>query len=90
MGCTLNLIGLGVSLIGAQYIVGTLVAKAMQSVVVGNGVGSLASQTLQPLDVLVVQANTNVLMSHFVSLGCLLWLTRMVDVLDPPSVEEGS
>lgn len=91
VGCTLNLIGLLTSLLGAQYIVGTLVAKAMQNVVgFGSTMGSITSQVLQPLDVLVVQANTNVLTSHFVSLGCLLWLTRMVDLLDPPSLEEDS
>ena len=73
---------------------GTLVAKSMSSFVglggaggVGAG-GIVTSQTLQPLDVLVVQANTNVLSSHFVSLACLLWLTRMVDLLDPPSLED--
>ena len=89
VGVTLNLIGLSTSLLGAQYIVGTLVAKAMQNVVgFGGGIGGVASQTLQPLDVLVVQANTNVLMSHFVSLASLLWLTRMVDLLDPPSLED--
>ena len=89
VGCTLNLIGLLTSLIGAQYIVGTLVAKAMQNVV-GYGSMAITSQTLQPLDVLVVQANTNILTSHFISLACLLWLTRMVDLLDPPSLEEDS
>ena len=89
VGCTLNLVGLLTSLLGAQYIVGTLVAKAMQNVVgLGANMGAISSQTLQPLDVLVVQANTNVLTSHFVSLACLLWLTRMVDLLDPPSLEE--
>ncbi len=86
-GVSLNLFGLLTSVLGAQYIVGTLVAKSMQSFVGLGGVG-ITSQTLQPLDVLVVQANTNVLNSHFVSLVCLLWLTRMVDLLDPPSLEE--
>ena len=87
-GVSLNLFGLLTSVLGAQYIVGTLVAKSMQSFVGLGGVGITSSQTLQPLDVLVVQANTNVLSSHFVSLVCLLWLTRMVDLLDPPSLEE--
>ena len=36
----------------------------------------------------VSDANTNILSSHFVSLACLLWLSRMVDQLDPPSLEE--
>lgn len=92
MGATINLIGLLTSVLGAQYIVGTLVAKSMSSFAGlggGIGLGGLASsQTLQPLDVLVVQANTNVLSSHFVSLACLLWLSRQVDLLDPPSLED--
>ncbi len=90
-GVSINLFGLLTSVLGAQYIIGTLVAKSMQSFVglgVGSGGGVITSQTLQPLDILVVQANTNVLSSHFISLVCLLWLTRMVDLLDPPSLEE--
>lgn len=86
-GVSINLFGLLTSVLGAQYIIGTLVAKSMQSFV-GLGGSVITSQTLQPLDVLVVQANTNVLSSHFVSLVCLLWLTRMVDLLDPPSLED--
>lgn len=92
VGVTLNLLGLLTSVLGAQYIVGTLVAKSMSNFVgFGGGAiggGLVTSQTLQPLDVLVVQANTNVLSSHFASLVCLLWLTRKVDLLDPPSLED--
>lgn len=91
VGVTLNLAGLLLSVLGSQYIVGTLVAKSMSGFVgLGGGLGGgvVASQTLQPLDVLVVQANTNVLTSHFVSVACLLWLSRMVDLLDPPSLED--
>eukprot|EP00579_Thalassiosira_antarctica_P005188 CAMPEP_0201893648 /NCGR_PEP_ID=MMETSP0902-20130614/39097_1 /ASSEMBLY_ACC=CAM_ASM_000551 /TAXON_ID=420261 /ORGANISM="Thalassiosira antarctica, Strain CCMP982" /LENGTH=130 /DNA_ID=CAMNT_0048425505 /DNA_START=380 /DNA_END=772 /DNA_ORIENTATION=+ len=91
VGVTLNLVGLLLSVLGSQYIVGTLVAKSMSSFVgFGGGIGGgiVTSQTLQPLDVLVVQANTNVLSSHFVSLACLLWLSRLIDLLDPPSLED--
>mmetsp|Transcript_17162 Transcript_17162/g.25419 ORF Transcript_17162/g.25419 Transcript_17162/m.25419 type:complete len:267 (+) Transcript_17162:46-846(+) len=91
VGASINLIGLFTSIFGAQFIIGTLVAKSMQNAVgfgVGIGGGVVSAQTLQPLDLLVVQANTNMLTSHFVSLACLLWLTRMVDKLDPPSLEE--
>ena len=91
VGATINLIGLFTSVLGAQFIIGTLVAKSMQNAVgfgVGIGGGMVSAQTLQPLDLLVVQANTNMLTSHFVSLACLLWLTRMVDKLDPPSLED--
>jgi hypothetical protein len=91
VGATINLIGLFTSVLGAQFIIGTLVAKSMQNAVgfgVGIGGGMVSAQTLQPLDLLVVQANTNMLTSHFVSLACLLWLTRIVDKLDPPSTED--
>ena len=88
VGVTLNLAGLLLSVLGSQYIVGTLVAKSMSGFVGLGGGGGVVSQTLQPLDVLVVQANVNVLSSHFVSIACLLWLSRMVDLLDPPSLED--
>ena len=62
VGVALNLVGLLLSVLGSQYIVGTLVAKSMTSFVGGFGGGDIVtSQTLQSLDVLVVQANTNVL-----------------------------
>jgi ABC-type uncharacterized transport system permease subunit len=91
VGATINLTGLFTSVLGAQFIIGSLVAKSMSNVVgFGAGIsgGMVSAQTLQPLDLLVVQANTNMLTSHFISLACLLWLTRMVDKLDPPSLEE--
>ena len=89
VGCILNLLGLLTSIAGAQVIVGTLAAKSMQVfVAAGSGVVGGGLQTLQPLDVLIVQANTNILSSHFVSLACLLYLTRIVDALDPPSLED--
>lgn len=89
VGCILNLLGLLTSIAGAQIIVGTLAAKSMQVfVAAGSGVVGGGLQTLQPLDVLIVQANTNILSSHFVSLVCLLYLTRIIDELDPPSLED--
>ena len=91
VGCILNLLGLLTSIAGAQVIVGTLAAKSMQVfVATGSGVvgGGGVLQALQPLDVLIVQANTNILSSHFVSLVCLLYLTRIIDALDPPSLDD--
>ena len=103
IGVTLNLLGMLVTLIGAEQIVGLLAAKVltMQGVspfaasfglglggVGGGGVGLGGTQSVQPLDVLIVQANTNTLLSHFLSLVCCLILTRSVHVLDPPSVED--
>ena len=76
--------GLLASVAGAQVIFRLLVAKSMQVFIGGAAGGLIRGQTLQPLDVLIMQANTNVLSSHFVSLACLLWLARMINLLDPP------
>lgn len=69
-----NLLGLLTSLIGAEQFVGTLMARVLTQqgfaplVVAGPGASSVASPTVQPVDIFVIQANTNILLSHFVSL----------------------
>jgi hypothetical protein len=91
IGSVVNLFGMFVTLIGAQQIVGILASKllTMQGVTpFGMNAAAVSVQTLQPLDILIVQANTNTLLSHFVSLVCCLVMTRGVDKLDPPSIEE--
>eukprot|EP00565_Helicotheca_tamesis_P007243 CAMPEP_0185740428 /NCGR_PEP_ID=MMETSP1171-20130828/37735_1 /TAXON_ID=374046 /ORGANISM="Helicotheca tamensis, Strain CCMP826" /LENGTH=105 /DNA_ID=CAMNT_0028412271 /DNA_START=740 /DNA_END=1057 /DNA_ORIENTATION=- len=87
----INLIGMFVTILGAEQIVGSLAARILST----SGLSpfappssQMAAQTIQPLDVLVVQANTNTLLSHFVSLACALSLKRFISRLDPPSTEE--
>ena len=91
VGLFINLAGMFITILGAEQIVGTLAAKVltMQSAF-GQTAGSVSSYgpSLQPLDILIVQANTNTLFSHFVSLACTLYLNRWVDRLDPPSQED--
>lgn len=88
IGVTLNCFGLLLNLIAAEEIVGALAIKvltrpnfATQAALMGTVEG------LQPLDILIVQANTNSLLSHFCSLVSLLYLTDRVHKLDPPSTE---
>jgi len=95
VGSYLNIFGIIVTLIGAEQIIGLLVAKVltMQGAFPGGGMSgvggaSLSSQTLQPIDILVVQANTNTIVSHFISLVSWLYLTRRVRELDPPTDED--
>ena len=94
IGTILNLFGMAITLLGAEQIVGVLAAKVltMQGLPLSGGFGAgggvLGAQSIQPLDILIVQANTNTLLSHFVSLVCGLWLVRSVHRLDPPSLEE--
>ena len=67
-GLGLNILGMGLSLVGAEAIVGTLAARSLTQA--AASVGTAAA--VQPIDVLLVQANTNVLASHFVSIiACL-------------------
>ena len=87
----MNLIGMFLTLLGAEQTVGVLAIKVLTARPWNNpGVPFMPGfeGSLQPLDILVVQANTNSLLSHFFSLVSLLYLTRYVKKLDPPSEEE--
>lgn len=88
VGVTLNLAGMALTLLGAEQTVGVLAIKVLTARPWNNAGGlplMATNEGLQPLDILVVQANTNVLFSHFCSLVALLYLTRFVKKLDPPS-----
>jgi hypothetical protein len=80
--CTVvNLIGMALTLVSAEQVVGLLIARALSLQGLQSSVGSVAQfglplQAIRPLDVFVVQANTNTLASHFVSLVTTLWLKR--------------
>ena len=87
VGLALNLIGMGLNLVGAGAIIGGLAVKVLANQGVIQQAGGIGSQTIQPLDILVVQANTNGLLSHFLSLLFFLFLDGVVSNLDPPSVE---
>lgn len=65
-GVMLNLIGMGLSVLGAQAIVGVLAAKALAQSQV------LSANPVQALDLLIVQANGNTVLSHFLSLALCL------------------
>lgn len=85
IGVVLNLLGMFITIIGAEQIVGVLAAKVLTSSAQGFSLSTVSTQLLQPIDILVVQANTNTLLSHFCSLFLLLSLVKWVDRLDPPS-----
>ncbi|NJN20011.1 MAG: DUF3611 family protein [Leptolyngbya sp. RL_3_1] len=80
-GLLISLGGMLVSLLGGQAIIGSLLAKALsqpQGAAV-FGAGANVTQFVQPLDIFVVQANTNILLAHFGGIACTLWLFRTVD-----------
>lgn len=79
-GAFINLAGLGSTLLGVQALVGLLVAKTLSNASANPFLASAAG-TYNPvlaLDVFLVQAATNTLMGHFLSLCCSLWLLNIV------------
>ncbi|KAI8532747.1 hypothetical protein RHMOL_Rhmol11G0237700 [Rhododendron molle] len=80
----LNLLGMGAAVLGMQATVGLLVAKALTSSVnpFYQGIPPGYSPVLA-LDVFLVQASANTILSHFLGLVCSLGLLRSVTL--PPS-----
>lgn len=80
-GLYISMGGMLLTLLGAEATVGSLLAKALsqpQGAAV-FGLPNNVSQYVQPLDIFVVQANTNILLAHFCSLACTLWILNAVD-----------
>ena len=77
------LVGMLVTLVSAEMIVGNLVSKTLLSSQVVGVVPVLSStgvaqNTLQALDIFLVQANTNALVAHFAPLVCYLFLQTQI------------
>jgi len=76
--CSINLIGLFFTLLAAEEIVGSLALKVLTNnnalFMAAPAAGAPGGGWVQPLDILIVQANTNTLLSHFLSLAASLYL----------------
>ncbi|XP_045808524.1 protein TIC 21, chloroplastic [Trifolium pratense] len=83
-GIVLNLLGMGAAILGMQATVGVLVAKALTSSAnpYYQGIAPGSSPVLA-LDVFLVQASANTILSHFLGLVFSLELLRSVTL--PPS-----
>lgn len=80
LGLIVSLVGLLISLVGAQAIVGTLLAKSLTLPQAGVGVYQIdPSRIIRPLDIFVVQANTNTTAAHFAGLIASIWLLNRVN-----------
>ncbi|XP_057502488.1 protein TIC 21, chloroplastic-like [Actinidia eriantha] len=83
-GIVLNLLGMGAAVLGIQATVGSLVAKALTSSAIPYYQGtSPAYSPVLALDVFLVQASANTIISHFLGLVFSLELLRSVTL--PPS-----
>ncbi|GKY93634.1 hypothetical protein MPSEU_000330800 [Mayamaea pseudoterrestris] len=82
VGVVLNMAGLLFNLLAANQIIGGLAVKVLTQQASATQWAANGIQGLQPLDILVVQANTNSILSHFLSLGSLLFMTEKLPPLN--------
>jgi len=78
LGIMVDLLGILLTLLGAQAIVGTLVARSISPQAVTAQLID-PNRIISPLDMLVVQANTNTILAHFAGLIASLWLLNRVN-----------
>lgn len=80
-GVLINVVGMGATLIGISTLVGLLVAKTLSNASVNPFMAAAGNGSYNPvlaLDVFLVQAATNTLLGHFLSLLCSLWLLNVI------------
>ncbi|KAH6789829.1 translocon at inner membrane of chloroplasts 21 [Perilla frutescens var. frutescens] len=86
-GIGINILGIGAAILGMQATVGLLVAKALTTSATPyyQGIAPGNSPVLA-LDVFLVQASANTILSHFLGLVCSLELLRSVTLPSSDSV----
>lgn len=78
LGLIVNMVGMLLTIFGGFAIVGSILAK---SVLQPQGALTTAidpTRFVQPLDLFVVQANTNTIAAHFVGIAASIWLFNRV------------
>lgn len=77
-GLMWNLAGMSLTLVGAEAINGTLLAKSLsQPRGFYNALPNL-TEFIQPLDIFIVLANTHTIVAHFVGISTSLWLINKI------------
>ena len=74
LGLIVNLVGMLVTILGAQAVVGSVLTKSLSQ----QGAVLDASRYVQPLDLFVVQGNVNTITAHFAGIVASLWLFNRV------------
>ena len=82
-GVLINIVGMAATLVGISTLVGLLVAKTLANASVNPFLAAAAGggagyNPVLALDVFLVQAATNTLLGHFLSLICGLWLLHVI------------
>ncbi len=77
MGLMVNLIGMVVTIIGAEAIVGIVLAKTL-NIAQGTLATPNTTQFIKPIDLFIIQANTNTITAHFSGVLSSLWLLNRI------------
>lgn len=77
LGLTANLVGMLLSIIGAESFVGLVLGKTL-SIPQGAAVYNTA-QLVQPKDLFIILANTHTIASHFTGIVVALWLLNRLN-----------
>lgn len=79
-GLLSSLVGMSLSVLGAEAITGTLLAKSLSQ---AQGAAiydpQFISRLIQPLDIFVVLANTHTIAAHFIGILASIWLISRVN-----------
>jgi hypothetical protein len=78
-GLIVSLVGMLLSVLGAEAITGTLLGKSLsqaQGVAIYNP--EALSKIIQPLDIFVVLANTHTITAHFAGVAISIWLLNTI------------
>ncbi len=76
-GLIFNLVGMFLTIIGAEALVGIILQKSLlipQATITAD-----PNKFINSADVLIVQANTNSISAHFAGLVCSLWLLNRIN-----------
>ncbi len=77
IGLIANLAGMLLTIVGAEAIIGGLLARALSQV---QGAALYdPSRLVEPIDIFVVQANINTIAAQFVGIAAPLWLLKRVN-----------
>jgi hypothetical protein len=80
LGVIVNLVGILLTLLGAQAIVGTFAARAISQPQLAIYAPQQGNQAwITGLDMFAIQANTNIVFAHFAGLVAALWLLNRVN-----------
>jgi len=82
-GLTVNLVGLGATIVGLQATTGFLFAKTLT--IAATGPFAQNANPVLALDIFLVQAASNAMLAHWLGMSISLWLLRTVNLPSPPA-----